>query len=329
MPVRGRGVVACAVVALAVVCVGPLTPATGASDHTINVNATGTNGVGTISSPALPCAEGGSGDYRQYQLQASVPAGTFSALASSLVATIDVHTDQALAAISGGNNSFLLTSNSHATLENDRGTMQLGLTASGAPNALGSCPRATMGFNGSQVSGTGSWTVRSATGAYRNATGSGTFTLTAGLLPGATNPWSLALNGAVQIGEPALSISKTNAFWGNFGLDYVRRIVSVTYTITNSGPGDAYDTRLLSTTSPTAGVTPLGPSPQTLGDVPAGKSTSFTVRYQLGATQPCQAVILACTFQTVIQVDMPDAFDVHSTQSAGATVTAPVLPPPL
>lgn len=324
----GSAAVAC-LASLAIFWSVPQKPVSAASDHAIAVNASGGNGVGTITAPALRCNEGGSGDYRQYRLQASLPGGVFSALPSSLLATVDVHTDPALAAASGGKNSFLLTTNSHATLENDRGTLQLALVAHGAPNAVGSCPQATLDFNGTQVSGAGTWTVAAATGAYRNATGSGTFSLSASLLPGATNPWSLKLDGSVQIGEPALSIKSTKPFWGSLGLDYLSRIVSVSYTVANTGAGDAYNVQLLSTTSPTPGVKPLGVTPQSLPDLPAGETASFTVRYQLGIPQPCVAVILNCTFQSVVQVDLPDAFDIPTTQSATAVVTAPALPPPL
>jgi len=302
-----------------------------AAGHAVAIAASGSNGVGSIAAPGLPCSQGGNGDNRQYQLQSALAPGAFSGLASSLVATVDVFTDNALAPVSGGSNSYLLTANSHASLENDRGTVQLLLTASGPANAVGTCPQGRLSFDGTTVSGSGTWTVGPSTGAYRNAAGSGTFNLTASLLPGATNPWSLQLNGTVTIGEPTLAMGSATPFWGSLGLDYFTRIVSVTYTVKNTGAGDAFATALTGVTSPTPGVTPLGPTALPLGDIPAGKSVSFTERYQLGKGlgQPCIAVVLNCTFKTVLSIDMPDAFDVHGVQTATATVTAPPLPPPL
>jgi hypothetical protein len=316
-------------VVLTLVAAPPGMQVAAAAIANVAISSGGGNGVGLITSPGLGCGAGGSGAYRQYQLQAPLASGTFSSLAGSMVSTIEVHTDPALATVSGGQNSFLLTANSAATLENDRGFVPLVLTSSGGASGIGTCPQATMTFDGTKVVGSGTWSVGTAVGAYRNTTGTGTFTLNATLLPGATNPWTLALNGSLSVLQPSLGVKVASTFWGNLGLDYARRIVSVTYQISNNGPGDSFNEVLVNTTSSTAGVTPLGPIPQSLGDIPAGQSTQVTVRYQLGLTQPCSLVILACTFQTSVTVNQHDALDVVKTQTGSATVTAPATPPPL
>jgi hypothetical protein len=284
--------------------------------------------------PGRPCSDGGTGGYRHYSIDAPIPSGVLSQLTGTLRGSLDVHHDgqePPTGPVQGG--AFLLGSQSHVTLTNDRGAVQLLLQG-------GQCgsPSAPLSFSadGHQISagpfnGTFSITTDQATtnGAYRMATGSGTYTLTAGVAPGANNSWSLALNGNLSILEPALTATVTRTFWGNLGLDYATRMVSVTYQITNSGKGDAYNTSLVSTSSPTNDVTALGPQPQPLGDLLAGQSTQVTVRYRLGLLSPCTAVILNCNFTSMVNVALPDALDVPATSSATLPVTAPALPPPL
>lgn len=292
--------------------------------------ASGTNGVGHITTPGLACGAGGSGAYREYFLESQLPPGEFSSLAATLRATVDVHTDPALSSISAGKNSFLLAANSHVTIGTDRGTVQLLLNGQGSGAGLGSCPQASMTFDGTTVTGTGRWTVGVATGAYRNASGNGTFTLSSALLPGANNPWSLTLTpSSFAVLEPALGVSVASTFWGDLGLDYASRIVSVTYNVTNTGPGDVFGAVLRSATSPTAGVTPLGPTPQALGDIASGASSQVTVRYQLGLLQPCVLAVLNCAFSSTLTVDLPDALDRDQVTSASVSAQAPATPPPL
>jgi hypothetical protein len=294
------------------------------------ISASGTNGVGHITSPGVACSAGGSGDYRAYALESAIAPGVFSNLAGTFRATIDVHTDPALAAISGGKNSFLPPANSHATLDNDRGTVQFLLSGQGSGAGIGLCPQASLTFDGTTVTGSGIWTVGGGTGAYRGASGSGTFTLSAALMPGANNAWSLSLDaGSFSILQPALGVSVASTFWGSLGLDYVSRIVSVTYNVTNTGAGDAFNVTLQNAVSPTPGVTPLGPVPQSLGDIPSRGSAKVTVRYRLGLLQPCALVVLGCSFSTTLTVNLPDALDRGSVQSASAPATAPNFPPPL
>ncbi|MEY2571417.1 MAG: hypothetical protein QOE63_1767, partial [Acidimicrobiaceae bacterium] len=226
----------------------------------------------------------------------------------------------------GGTNptAFLAGIESHASLLNQRGAVKVRLSS-------GSCATPTLAFNGSQASGSGTWTVDRGSGAYRDITGSGSFSMSgAEVNPGADNALDLQLNGSFSIPDPSLSLQVLKTYWGGLGTDYLSRRVTVVYRITNSGPGDAFGAKLTSTTSSTAGVTPLGPTPQTLFDIPSGAYQDVQVRYQFALlTGPCKLVILSCNFSTTVNVDFPDAFDVSHPLSATKPAVAPTLPPPL
>jgi hypothetical protein len=304
------------------------------SPQPLTVNLSGSNGVGRIMTPGRPCSDGGTGGYRHYSIDSPLPSGVLSQLTGTLRGSLDVHHDgqePPTGPVQGG--AFLLGTQSHVTLTNYRGAVQL-LLQGGQCGSL-TAPL-TFSADGHQINTgpfSGAFTVNTdkatTNGSYRGATGSGTYTLSAGVAPGADNGWSLALNGNLSILEPALNVSVVKTFWGNLGLDYALRIVSVTYQITNSGQGDAFNTSLVSTSSPNNNVTALGPQPQTLGDLAAGQVTQVTVRYRLGLLSPCLAVILNCNFTSVVTVSLPDALDVPATPSATLPITAPVLPPPL
>jgi hypothetical protein len=300
----------------------------GAAPQPLTYTASGTNGVGSIVDPGLPCSQGGQGNYHDFLLTTAIPGGVVSSLTGNLRANLNVQHDGVEPPVGPvTNNAFLLGNTSHATFSNQRGTLQLQLSS-------GSCKTPTLPFDGTTATatGTGTWAIDPTssgnTGSYRQASGTGTFTLSAGVGPGAANPWSLALNGSVSVLEPSLAVSVVSTFWGNLGLDYAARIVSVTYQVTNTGPGDAFGVSLTSAVSPTAGVIPFGPIPQSLGDIASGASTDVTVSYQLGLLQPCTLVILGCSFATTLGANMPDALDVPATYKASASVTAPNLPPP-
>ncbi len=309
-------------------------PAPQGSPQPLAVTMVGSNGVGRIMSPGRACADGGTGNYRHYSISALLPSGVLSQLTGTLDGSVDVHHDgqePPVGPVQGG--AFLLGTQTHVTLSNTRGAVQLVLQG-------GQCtsPTSPLTFSadGHQINAgpfTGAFTVSpdpsTTNGSYTGATGSGTYTLSAGVAPGADNPWNLALNGSLAIREPALTVTAVSVFWGNLGLDYVTRTVSVTYQVTNSGAGDAFGTSLVSTSSPTNGVTPIGPQPQALGDLPAGQTTQVTVRYQFGLLAPCAVVILNCKFSSVVTVSLPDALDVGATRSATVAITAPALPPPL
>jgi hypothetical protein len=296
--------------------------------HTLSLTATGANGVNSIMSPALSCADGGQGNYRNELIEAPLPAGILGQVAGDVRGNLNVNHDGVEPPVGAvTNNAFLLGNTSRVSLSNQRGAMQLQLSA-------GTCAKPTLAFDGTTVGpGSGTWTIDPASpgnnGAYRQAGGSGTFSLTARVGPGAANPWSISLTGTATILEPSLSISVVKTYWGNLGLDYALRNVSVTYAITNSGPGDAFGVTLDSTSSSTKGVTPLGPTPQAVGDIASQQSAQATVVYHLGLFDPCTDVILNCNFASTLNVTMPDALDSPVTSSASAPVSAPALPPPL
>jgi hypothetical protein len=167
-------------------------------------------------------------------------------------------------------------------------------------------------------------------GAYRDATGNGTFKLDqADVAPGADNPFRIQLNGSINILTPSLKVEVVGTYWGFLGLDYALRKVTVIYKITNTGPGDAFGVYLTSATSPTPGITSLGPVPQKLGDLLAGESVTARTRYKLELLKPCDVVILNCKFTVTLGVNMPDALDRPATYTGSANTQAPTLPPPL
>jgi hypothetical protein len=307
---------------------------------------TGTNGVGRMQTTGLDCADGGSGSYRHMDFASPLAPGVLSQIGGNIRGTLDVHHDgqePPVGPVVGG--SYLQGAQSHVTMSNYRGAVQLLLNGSACTTTTPASPTYGLAFSpdghtitAGPISGTFNISADpgATNGAYRSATGGGTFTLSAGIAPGADNGWSLALNGNIKILEPAMTATLTNTYWGNLGIDYATRIVSVAYQITNSGTGDAFNTSLISATSPTPGVTPLGvqeipPGPQSepLGDLLAGQSTTVIVAYQLGLLAPCALVILNCKFTSVLNVSMPDALDVPGTFTSTFPVTAPNLPPPL
>lgn len=326
---RGRRTVAGAL-ALAAVAWPGLAPATaGPVPQPLTIDATGTNAVGRIHSPGRRCADGGSGQYRHSGIEATLPAGRLGNQPGHLRGTFAVHHDgdePVGTPLTGpAATAFLLGTESHVTLTTERGAVQLRLSA-------GSCATPTLAFDGTTVSGAGTFALDpvGTTGAYRSATGSGAFTLDLGVAPGADNPWHLTTSGNLTVLQPALAVEAVSTSWGSLGVDYATRRVSVTYKVTNTGPGDAFGAVANGTSSSTAGVTPLGPTPVALGDLPAGQSTTFTVRYQLGLLSPCALVILGCRFTTRVTATLPDALDKGTpVTTPNIPVRAPDFPPPL
>jgi hypothetical protein len=297
-----------------------------AGPQPLNVAASGADGAGTINTYGRSCVEGGTGSYWHYDYSSPVAGGVFSSLPSFLRLHLNLHSQGTGTPQQTYSNAFLLGGESQVALWNERGTIRLTMRSQGD----GTCASPTMAFDGVTSSGSGAWTVSSADGAYRATSGSGTFNLgRADVAPGANNPFQLGLNGAVSVLPTNLSVAVVRTFWGNLGLDYATRRVSVTYQITNTGPGDSFGARFRSSSSPTNGVTPLGPTPQPLGDLMAGQSATVTVRYQLGLLSPCSLVILSCNFTTSLSVSLPDPLDVDNTSSFSNAVKAPDLPPPL
>lgn len=319
---------------MAVVLGGVLAPGLNPADagptpQPLNLDASGTNAVGRIHSPGRRCVDGGSGQYRHSGIEAPLPSGRLGNQAGTLRGTFAVHHDgdEPVSTPLAGTaaTAFLLGTESHVTLTTERGAVQLRLSA-------GTCASPPLAFDGSTVSGAGSFALDpvGTTGAYRSSTGSGTFTLSLGVAPGADNPWRLSTVGGLTVLQPTLKVEAVSTSWGSLGVDYATRRVSVTYRVTNTGPGDAFGATVGSTSSPTGGVTPLGPTPATLGDLAAGQATTFTVRYQLGLLSPCALVILGCRFTTRVTATLPDALDMGTpVTTPNIGVRAPDFPPPL
>lgn len=332
----------------------PVTPAAAVDPFALAFSARGTDGVGRISTPGRPCAEGGDGAYWHYDYSAplagrtSAGPGVFSALPGELRLHVDLHSEQGETRVTPAGqaapppspqpSAFLLAEESHASLINERGTVKLRLRS-------GECARdkLTLAFDGVTASGPGTWSVdpNAATGAYRQATGNGTFGLTAAVAPGADNPFDLRLDGKIEVLKPSLKVEVADVYWGFLGADYLLRRVTVVYRVTNAGPGDAFAARFVDAASSTTDVTFLGPANQPLGDLLAGESELVKVRYRLGpGNPPCALVILGCQFDTRVKVDLPDALDRPAQTSAAPTggrcqpardgcVRAPDFPPPL
>jgi hypothetical protein len=302
------------------------------------------SGVGRITTPGRPCGEGGDGAYWHYDYGSTLPGGTFANEPSELRFHMDLHSDvvtqaqPGVAQVTHGPSAFLLGEESHASLINKRGTIKVRLKS-------GTCASPSIDFDGTNATGAGTWVVGDTAGAYREATGNGTFAMAGQVSPGADNTGSLALNGTLNILKPSLKVEVVGTYWGFMGLDYALRRPTVIYKITNEGPGDAFGVRLVSATTPTAGAAALGPVPQKLGDLLKGESETVRIRFQLSvltanvnvgpttyvniSLQPCHLVVLNCTFRSTLGVEMPDALDRATTYTGTVDATAPAFPPPL
>lgn len=320
-----------AVVAAALAPLVFVSTAAAAGPASLSVSVSGADGEGRIEAPGRSCGAGGDGAQWHYDYGAPFAAGVLGNVAGELRLHVDLHSDRMRFPNTGPPVAtsqpagFLQGRGSYATLLNRRGAIKVRMTSGG-----GSCASApTFTFDGSNASGAGEWVMDQGTGAYRGATGSGTFTLANEVNPGANNAFSVNLTGAITVLGTTLKVEKINEYWASLGTDYITRKVTVVYRITNTGPGDAFGARLVSATSPTNGVSPLGPVPQSLGDLLSGQSRMVQLRWQLGLTAPCELVILSCRFDTTLGVDLPDALDRTSVQTGTVPVQAPNLPPPL
>lgn len=328
---------------------GSLVTAAGASaeatEDQLSVSVQADDGRGRAVDPGRACQagpNGGTGAYWHYQYGDDLSPGVFSSLAGEALVHLDLHSDpRDFQNVDGvyddGENprAFLGGSESRVSLLNDRGSVKLQLTS-------GSCEAPTLAFDGSIATGGGQWEVRSGTGAYRDAAGSGTFAMTAEVNPGADNALDLDLDGSISVPTPALEVSVAKTFWGGLGSDYLTRRVSVVYRIANVGPGDAFGVVVTGIeTPPESGARPmLGANYSApLGDLPAclpdGSNqdrctATVTIRHQLLLQPgPCELVILGCEFDSTITADLPDALDRPNVQSDSTRVRAPDTPPPL
>jgi hypothetical protein len=305
-----------------------IAPTASSSTNPGPISVSAVDGAGNSTTPGRSCDDGGAGAAWHYDYGAALAANAFSSLNSEARVHLDVHSDtQRYTNSSGaylpGSTAFLQGSESHLSILNQRGSVKVRL-------ASGSCAAPTLAFDGSIASGAGTWVLDGGTGAFRDITSpGGTFAFTAEVNPGGDNALQLALDGGFTVPEPSLGLEVVRTYWGGLGTDYLTRRVTVEYRITNTGPGDAFGAVLVSTGSPTNGVTALGPTPQPLLDLQAGQSQLVKVRYQLALLAPCNLVLIDCPFQASATVNLPDAFDTPHVLSATVATRAPSLPPPL
>ena len=215
----------------------------------------------------------------------NVATGVFSKIPTKARVHFDLHSDRdkfpntAGAYTAAANpTGFLQGSESHASLLNERGGVKLRLTS-------GSCTAPTLNFNGENFSTTapGDWVVDQGSGAYRDITGTGTFTVANGEVnPGADNDLAMTLNGHLRVAGSGAP--------GPGGQDLLGRARHRLPDPPGLGavpdhqhrPGDAFGVTLTSSAGATAGVTPMGPPPYGkypvgLFDLPAGDSRLVTV----------------------------------------------------
>lgn len=84
---------------------------------------------------------------------------------------------------------------------------------------------------------------------------------------------------ACTSGKPPLSLRSASPYWASYA-DYVAALLSVTYTIRNSGAGPAYNVAITSSTA-TNSVTCSTTMPVTVGTIAAGGSQTATLKYTL------------------------------------------------
>jgi hypothetical protein len=302
--------------------VGLLPRSSAEASTPISITASGANGAGRINTPGRSCEDGGDAASWHYAYESSVRPGVFSDLSSEVRVNLDVHGEVEPSTTTGEPTGWLQGTESTAALVNERGTIVLRLADGGG------CGNTTAELDRTKVVTAGTWTVDHGSGSYAGATGTGQFGVTAGIAPGADNPWSLQLSGAIEIAQPVLEVAFVRSWWGNLGTDYLTRRPTVLVRVTNRG-GDGFGLTVTAAASPTAGVQPLTGVPIRLGDLPAGQSLDLTLRYQLGLLAPCALVIVGCAFGVTVATSVSDALGASAPSSVTVPATAPLLPPPL
>ena len=293
-------------------------PAHAAGPQPLTISVNGANGAGT-SALGTTCGDGGTGDIWTYTYSSPLAAGSFSNLPGTLGLALDLHANPTALDPRAYNGAFL-GPNTATTLTNARGTLRLAMSA-------GSCASQTLSFNGTNAAGSGTW-VPTGTGAYRQATGSGTFALNAAVAPSTTNPFTLAINGTISVLQPALAITNAKAAWAT-ATDLINRKLTVTYTVKNNGPGDAFGVSLIGVHPTTGGVTAQFPpnTVRAIGDIAAGKTRTVKVVYTLAkANPPCTAIVTGCTVNAELTLHVPDALDVPLSPDPTYNTSATPLP---
>jgi hypothetical protein len=294
--------------------------AMGAPPAPLTISVTGANGAGQTDQPGVPCSSGGSGASWQYDYGAAIPGGVFSALPGDVGLHLDLHSEGPT--YSG---AWLPTGQSYVVIENARGVLPLDLTS-----GSGACGENSFAFDGTVASGSGTFEAGEGSGSYREATGSGVFTLIAQVAPGSNNPFQLQMNGTISVLEPSLEVEVVSASWklSDILLDPSWRTTTVVYRVTNAGPGDAFGVRLVGSTSPTPNVQALGSVPKNLGDLSAGESVLLSRGYRFFEETVCSLVIFGCEFDAILSVELPDALDQPKTDARRVHVRVADLPQP-
>lgn len=305
-PVRRAAVVLIALMA----ALAPMTAPAGAevrAPDPLNVSGSGTAGVVT-SGPG--CPSGPLTATRQVTGGTPLNPGVFSSPASLLSVSLPFRVGATGAALPDGEG--------RVTLANTRGSLTLALTA-------GSCDGPVLSYDGTRVTGSGSWTVApdaDTANAYRGASGTGSFTLTSDVATGTGRQWSLNLTGNVSLLQPQVAVTR-RAYWGGVG-NFLSRTLSVEFRIRNSGTGDAFGVTLVDALPTGSGITRLGPVPQTVGAIPAGGSAAVVVRYRV-----CGIGVVGCHFTAATQTFLTDALDANAhTETVPVAVQVPVTPVP-
>ncbi|WP_129593289.1 hypothetical protein [Streptomyces sp. C] len=304
--VRRTAAVVMALLAGAAVATAPA-GAAGRVPDPLNVSASSAAGVVT-SAPA--CSPGPLTDGRLLTGSASLNPGVFSSLASQLGVSLPFRV--------GATQAALPEDDARVALSNARGTLTLALKS-------GTCSSPTLSYDGTTVTGSGTWTVvpdSAPANAYRGASGTGSFGVAADVTTGSGKPWSLSLTGSVSLLQPQVAVTR-RAYWGGLG-NYLSRTLSVEYRIRNTGPGDAFNVKLLDAPPTSPGITRLGPVPQTVGSIRSGATASVVVRYRV-----CGIAVVGCRFTADTQTSLTDALDGNlHTETVPVTVQVPLTPLP-
>ncbi len=287
-------------------------PALHAATSSVFIEAQAVDGAGTAE-PGVACADGGFGDSWTYAYSPTVSSGPLSS--SSLVLDLELRSDATGAENPADPTAWLHGDETSLTFSNERGTLVLSLSS-------GSCGQPTLAFDGSSTSGSGTWAVASASGSYRQAVGSGTFSLDAEVGPGAGNSLDLDLGGSISVLDPALAVEVVRAKWDgapDAGFHYA----TVTYLVTNAGVGDAFGVRLTGASSGTAGIVSVESLPEAIGDIAAGESSLMQVRYRFDSKRVCVVKGEGCAFDAGLSIEMPDALDAPATFTTTERVRVP------
>lgn len=201
-------------------------------------------------------------------------------------------------------------------ITDDRGTLKLAVTP-------GDCDSADLAFDGVNAVGAATWSVERGTGAYAGVTGGGSVELALETRPGADNHWSAAISGDLVAPQPELALEPLDSWWGNHGLDYLLRRVTVSVRVRNVGDGWAFRPTLVNVSSDSVGVVALGPGDTDLGPLPPGGYVDVALRYALGPFQPCGPIVRSCEFEARADVSWEDVLGTPSSDSAVTTVETP------